>query len=90
MMGIHVEQKSLFSYSVDLEKRIRSDNPLRRIAEVIDFSFVRDEVRELYGQNGHESVDPEIILKLMFLKSSLLEVFSNALKLGWLAARRSM
>lgn len=42
MMGVHVEQKSLFSYSVNLEKRIRSDNPLRHIAEVIDFSFVRD------------------------------------------------
>ena len=67
MMGVHVEQKSLFSYSVNLEKRIRSDNPLRRIAEVIDFSFVRDEVRDLYGHNGHESVDPEIILKLIFL-----------------------
>lgn len=66
-MGVHVEQKSLFSYSVNLEKRIRSDNPLRRIAEVIDFSFVRDEVRDLYGHNGHESVDPEIILKLIFL-----------------------
>jgi transposase len=52
---------------VNLEKRIRSDNPLRRIAEVIDFSFVREEVRELYGRNGNESVDPEIILKLMFL-----------------------
>lgn len=67
MMGVHVEQKSLFSYSVNLENRIRSDNPLRRISEVIDFSFVRDEVHELYGNNGHESVDPEIILKLMFL-----------------------
>jgi len=67
MMGVHTEQKSLFSYSVNLEKRIRSDNPLRRIAEVIDFSFVREEVRELYGRNGNESVDPEIILKLMFL-----------------------
>lgn len=66
-MGVHVEQKNLFSYSVDLEKRIRSDNPLRRIAEVIDFSFVRDEVRGLYGRKGNESVDPEIILKLMFL-----------------------
>ena len=66
-MGVHVEQQSLFSYNVNLEKRIRSDNPLRKIAKVIDFSFVRDEVRHLYGHNGHESVDPEITLKLMFL-----------------------
>ena len=67
MMGVHVEQKNLFSYGVDLDKRVRSDNPLRKIAEVVDFSFVREEVHSLYGRNGNESVDPEIILKMMFL-----------------------
>ncbi|WP_308986641.1 transposase [Thalassobacterium sedimentorum] len=67
MMGVHIEQKSLFAYGINLDNRVRRDNPLRRIAEVIDFSFVRDEVRELYGRKGNESVDPEIILKLMFL-----------------------
>ena len=56
MMGVHVEQKNLFSYGVDLDKRVRSDNPLRKIVEVIDFSFVREEVRDLYGHNGNESV----------------------------------
>ena len=43
MMGIQDTQKSFFSYNVDLDKRIRSNNPLRRILEVIDFSFVRKE-----------------------------------------------
>lgn len=66
-MGVHVEQKSLFAYGINLDDRVRRDNPLRRIAEVIDFSFVRDEVRELYARKGNESVDPEYILKLMFL-----------------------
>jgi transposase len=67
MMGVHVEQKNLFTYGINLDQRVRKDNPLRQIAERIDFSFVRDEVRQLYGRNGNESVDPEIILKLMFL-----------------------
>jgi hypothetical protein len=55
MMGVHIEQKSLFAYGINLDARVRKDNPLRRIAEVIDFSFVRDEVRELYGETkrGH-------------------------------------
>lgn len=52
---------------MDLNKRVRSNNPLRKIAEVIDFGFVREEVHLLYGRNGNESVDPEIILKMMFL-----------------------
>lgn len=67
MIVMDVEQKSLFTYSIDLDARDRKDNPLRRIAKIIDFSFVRDEVRELYGRRVNESVDPEIILKLIFL-----------------------
>ena len=67
MMGHQEPQKDLFSYHIDLDKRVRPDNPLRRIAEKIDFTFVRDEVAKFYGNNGNESVDPVIILKMMFL-----------------------
>ena len=57
----------LFSYQVNLEKRIRADHPLRRVAQTVDFSFVRAEVAHCYGDNGNESVDPVILLKMMFL-----------------------
>jgi transposase len=67
MMGIKEEQKELFSYSVDLDKRLPIDHPLRKIREHVDFSFIRDEVKESYGYNGNESVDPIIIMKMMFL-----------------------
>ena len=67
MMGRQTEQRDLFSYSVDLDKRVRPDNPLRQIAEGIDFTFVRQEVEEFYGYNGNESVDPAVIMKMMFL-----------------------
>ncbi len=67
MMGIRQAQKDLFSYNIDLDKRIRKDNPLRAIAERIDFTFVRQEVAEQYGYNGHVSEDPAVILKMMFL-----------------------
>lgn len=67
MMGHHEPQKDLFSYHIDLDKRVRADNPLRRIAEKIDFAFVREEVAKFYGKNGNESVDPAILLKMMFL-----------------------
>lgn len=66
-MGTHNHQKGLFSYGVDLDRRVRQDHPLRKVLRSVDFSFVRDEVKEKYGYNGNESVDPEIILKLMFL-----------------------
>lgn len=67
MMGIHQPQPSLFAYRVDLEQRIRPDHPLRRVAQAVDFQFVRAEVATCYGQNGNVSIDPVVILKLMFL-----------------------
>lgn len=67
MMGIKDGQKELFSYSVDLDRRVRAENPLRRIREQVDFTFVREEVKYSYGYNGNESVDPAVIMKMMFL-----------------------
>ena len=67
MMGEQKRERELFSYAVNLEKRVRSDHPLRRVAAAIDFSFVRAEVAPCYGSKGNVSVDPEVILKMMFL-----------------------
>ncbi|MBI2517334.1 MAG: transposase [Opitutae bacterium] len=67
MMGIQEGQKEMFSYQVDLDRRVRADHPLRAIRATIDFRFVRQEVAHCYGYNGQVSVDPEVILKLMFL-----------------------
>ncbi len=67
MMGVQHSQQDLFSYNVQLDKRVRPDHPLRRIAALIDFSFVREEVARFYGTNGNVSVDPAVILKMMFL-----------------------
>lgn len=67
MMGLQDSQKELFHYSVDMDKRVRKENPLRRIREAIDFTFVRQKVKECYGYNGNESVDPAVIMKMMFL-----------------------
>ena len=50
-----------------LDRRVRSDHPLRRTRQLVDFGFVRGEVEPLYGYNGNESVPPEVILKLLFL-----------------------
>jgi transposase len=67
MMGMHEPQKEMFSYQVDLDKRVRADHPLRRINEVVDWNFIRGEVKECYGYNGNVSVDPAQVMKLLFL-----------------------
>src|SRR5947207_4600690 len=66
-MGTQDGQSGLFSYQINLEKRVRPDNPLRQVNRAVDFTFVRAEVAPLYGVNGNESVDPAVILKIMFL-----------------------
>jgi transposase len=67
MMGTNQPQKDLFSYQIDLDKRVRSDHPLRQIAGTVDFSFVRAAVAGSYGYNGNVSVDPSVVMKMMFL-----------------------
>lgn len=66
-MGQQKSERELFSYAVNQEKRVRSDHPLRRVAAAIDFKFVREEVADCYGSKGNFSVDPEVIMKMMFL-----------------------
>ena len=67
MMGTQQTQDNLFSYHVNLSARIRENHPLRRVLSLVDFTFVRQEVSALYGSNGNSSVDPSVIMKMMFL-----------------------
>jgi len=96
MMGHQEPQKDLFSYHIDLDKRVRRDHPLRRIAEQIDFTFIREEVAKFYGKNGHESVDPVILLKMMFLlfydnvasERELMKIIAERLDYMWFLGYR--
>lgn len=60
-------EPQLFHYGLNLEKRIRANNPLRPIKEQVDFAFVRIAVAPFYGRDGHQSEDPIVIMKLMLL-----------------------
>lgn len=90
-MGTNRSEPPLFAFHVNLERRVSARNPLRAVAEVVDFRFVRQEVAELYGKNGNVSVDPEIILKLMFLlffdnvssERALMEIVPERLDYLW-------
>jgi len=68
MMGpIQKRESKLFYHAFSLEDRVSADHPLRKIQDRVDFQFVRSEVESLYGVRGNPSVDPAVILKLMFL-----------------------
>jgi len=68
MMGREPQkQPSLFYTRFNLEQRISANHPLRTIHQIIDFDFIYDEVRDVYGHNGNVSVPPPVILKMMLL-----------------------
>lgn len=60
-------QPEFFSYHIDLERRIRLDHPLRQVKGALDLSFVIPLVKDSYGRCGNTSLDPRVIVKLMFL-----------------------
>jgi len=60
-------EPKLFYANLNIAERVPADHPLRRVASVLDFTFVRSLVAPCYGHNGHESLDPTVILKLLYL-----------------------
>lgn len=83
-------EPKLFYHGVSLERRVPSEHPLRKIKQLLDFDFIRSQVADSYGPNGNQSVDPAVILKLMFLlfyeniKSERALMRQLPLRLDWL------
>ena len=68
MMGHQPDtQQKLFYTCFNLEKRVRKDHILRKVAQHIDFDFIYKQVEDKYGTNGNVSVPPPVILKMMLL-----------------------
>ncbi len=68
MMGRQSDiQKKLFYPCLSMEKRIRKDHILRKIARHIDFDFIYKQVEDTYGSKGNVSVPPPVILKMLLL-----------------------
>ena len=91
MMGKQKQvEPKLFYHGVSLDRRIPQSHPLRKIEQLVDFDFIRSKVADLYGIRGNASVDPAVILKLMFLafyeniKSERSLMSQLPLRLDWL------
>ena len=50
------------------EQLIPQDHLLQKIDAVLDFEFIRDEVKHLYRENnGRPGIDPVILFKILFI-----------------------
>jgi transposase len=66
MMGQQPRTESLFNY-FRLQDQIPEDHLLRLIDSHIDFSFVREQLKDFYSPMGRPSIDPEVLLRLLLV-----------------------
>lgn len=51
-----------------LDELVPSDHLVRKIESVIDFNFIYDEVKDLYGDVGRGSIDPVSLIKIVLVQ----------------------
>jgi transposase len=70
MRGLDDRTGALFSY-VDLERRVRSDHPLRAIRTIVNEALcaLEREFTALYARVGRPSIAPEKLLRAMLLQA---------------------
>lgn len=78
MQGKKKYEEKLFT-SIQLSKRVPSNNFYRRLKRSIDFSFIYKLTEPLYGKRGKESLDPVVFFKLCLIRK--LENISSDRKL---------
>ena len=53
-----------------MEELVPEDSLFRKVDKYIDFTFIYDEVKELYSEdNGRPSIDPVVLFKLVFIQA---------------------
>jgi transposase len=67
MMGrLNHDQEQLF-YSFSLEEAVPDDHLVRKIAVVLDLSWVHAELAPHYPNNGRPSIDPELMIRMLII-----------------------
>ena len=66
MIGQQSRTESLFYY-FRLEEQITADHLLPTIASHVDFSFIREDLKDFYRSTGRHSIDPEVLSRLLLV-----------------------
>jgi transposase len=66
MMSIKQKESKLF-YNFSLSSRVPKDHFLRKVEEVVDFSFIYKLARPYYSDTGQPGIDPAVLLKMMLI-----------------------
>src|SRR5437763_14825887 len=63
---VNHDQEQLF-YSFRLEEAVPDDHLVRKIAAVLDLSWVRAELAPHYPNNGRPSIDHELMIRMLII-----------------------
>lgn len=66
MLGQKTFEPKVF-YQFSLEERVPPEHLLRRVAAVVDFSFVRRLTARFYSHTGQPGIDPVVLFKMALL-----------------------
>jgi transposase len=67
MMGRLKHEQGQFFYSFRLDDAVPEDHPVRRIAAVLDLSWVYSELAPYYPRIGRPSVDPVLMIRMLIV-----------------------
>jgi transposase len=67
MMGRRKDEQGQLFYAFDLDAAVPDDHQVRRIAAVLDLSWVHSELAPHYSHTGRPSVDPELMIRMLIL-----------------------
>ena len=67
MMGRCKSEQGQLFYAFDLDAAVPGDHLARRIAAVLDLSWLRKELAPHYSHTGRPSIDPELMLRMLVI-----------------------
>ena len=66
MGRLNHDQEQLF-YSFRLEEAVPQDHLIRKIAAVVDLSWLHSELAPFYPKMGRPSIDPELMIRMLII-----------------------
>lgn len=67
MMGERCGDQDRLFYEFDLEEMVPADHLLRRIDAVLDFDWLRRELKRYYSHTGRPSICPELMIRMLLV-----------------------